>query len=689
MPNKRSKLTKFANPNHILYSYHFFSPYFSYLATNIVMKYFVGILLFIFTIPTFAQLKVAQIFSDNMILQRDIAVPVWGWAKTGRKIQLRFDNQVFNTTAKDGSWKIQIPPHKYGGQYQLKITSTDTTITFTNITFGDIWLCGGQSNMEFFVENADNGPQEVEQANYPAIRLFEVPHKIAIEPVQDIESGQWAKCTPKSVKQFSAVGYFFGRKLYKDLNIPIGLIGDNFGGTIIETWMSPKAFEKLPEYQKQIHQVANKDLNQEKEESASKFKSWLANFSSQDAGKNGDQFLWHNIDYSQEPTMTIPIQWESSNIKELKDMDGVIWLAKEFTLTAQQAKQATTLSLGPIDDSDITWINGHKVGEHYNQWNKDRVYDIPSSILEEGKNQIVVRIEDYLGGGGIYGKPSKLFLQMADKQLALVGDWHYKVGFTATTPMPKGSNFGPNSAPTLLYNGMINPIYKYPIKGVIWYQGETNTYRAIDYKELKINWIRDWRRLWQNPNMPMIWVQLAGYQEPPTLPKESIWAELREAQEAALSEPNTAMITAIDLGAATTIHPTHKQEVGRRLALAALKEVYHKPVSYKSPRFVRIKKKRRKYIDIAIDQAVHLDVKSDSIIGFTIAGKDQVFQNANAKLRRHHTIRIFVPKGIKPLAIRYNWSRNPKKHLKNKEGFPLLPFRTDHWQPTSLSIYKS
>ena len=654
------------------------------------MKYLFSTFLFLQLTFSFGQLQVAKIFSDNMVLQRDIKVPIWGWAKKGATIKMIFDGQTYHTQASNGTWQFTIPPHAIGKKYGLLIQSQGSTISFKNITFGDVWLCGGQSNMEWFVEAANNGALEVQEANYPNIRLFEVPHQISKNPVEDISEGQWQICTPETVNQFSAVGYFFGREIHQELKIPIGLLSDNFGGTVIETWMSPDAFKGMPVYQKQIAQLLQKKEHPDKKEMESKFKAWLAKFSEEDKGLVDNKYIWKDIDYTSQPTITLPTQWESAGIKELEELDGVVWLEKHFILSEKQAHTSASLSLGPIDDSDITWINGVKVGALTNQWNKNRNYSIPSNILKEGKNNIVVRVEDYLGGGGIYGKDAQLNIHFETIQsnLPLAGKWHYKIGYQTSNPMPTSPDFGPNSAPTLLYNGMIYPIKNFPIKGVIWYQGETNTYRAVEYKTLKTKWIRNWRKLWHNDSLPMIWVQLANYQSPPETPEESSWAELREAQQEALSEPNTAMITAIDLGEAKTIHPLNKQEVGHRLAQAALEEVYGKRTNYKSPRFLRIKRRRRKYIDIIIeDTGTGLQSKNKNINGFSIAGKDKIFHWTTAKIIKKNVIRVFCPKGTKVQSIRYAWANNPAPlNITNSFGYPLLPFRTDHWELSTKLI---
>ena len=638
-----------------------------------------------------AQFSVAKIFSSNMVLQRDVEIPIWGWGVTGTKVTINYHQASLSTTVKDGTWEILLPKKAQGTDYQIDINTPDTSISFTNIAIGDVWLCAGQSNMEWTVENSNDAAHEISHATYPKIRLFEVPHKITNKPVRDIEEGQWEICDSNSVKQFSAVGYFFGRQIYKEVKVPIGLLSDNFGGTVVETWMSPNGFSGLPHFQKEVNKLANTDLDKIKKEGKTKFDKWILNFAAKDKGKKGALFVWQNTNAENWEQMPLPSTWESNGINNFKNLDGVVWFQKTIQLTQEEATKQALLSLGTIDDTDITWINGIQVGEMHNRYNKDRNYKIKKGVLKAGVNTIVIRVEDYIGGGGLYGAPDKLHLKLGNQKISLAGKWKYKLGYAATTKMPMGAKFGPNSFPTLLYNGMIAPIQKFPIRGVIWYQGESNAYRAEEYKSLFVNWIRDWRKLWKNEKMPMIWVQLANFQQPQPTPEESEWAELREAQTFALSEPNTAMITAIDIGSAHTIHPLNKQTVGERLANAALSISYDMPQNYQSPTYQNHKKKK-KYIDITFNstgKGLQAKSKYGYVKGFTIAGKDKKFHWAQAEILSDNKIRVFAPKGIRPVAVRYAWANNPDPaNVYNAWNLPLLPFRTDRWKLSTVGIIR-
>ncbi len=632
-------------------------------------------------------LQVPAIFSDNMVLQRDSDITVWGTGKPGHTIHVTLEREQYRTVVPaSGKWEVTIPPHSAGGSYNLRIIDYEDhhKKDYLNVTFGDIWLCGGQSNMEWFTENALHGKAEVAAANHPDIRLLTVPRKIANKPQEDILKTNWQICTPKSVAQFSAVGYFFGRLLNDSLGVPIGLINDNWGGTVAEAWASEDAFVDLPNYKAQIDKLHTINPEKESKSGDAAFNQWLESFKNEDAGRKGDTFVWaKKAKYRKWKSIDIPTQWEAAGQKELEELDGVVWFQKNIVLTAHQAATAKNISLGTIDDSEKTWINGHLVGEMYNRYNKDRFYAIPAGILKEGDNSIVVRVEDYIGGGGLYGKPEKLFIETKNEKIPLAGSWHYKIGYACTTPMPR-NGFGPNAYPSMLYNGMIAPIRKFAIKGVIWYQGESNVERAVEYRDIFRRLILDWQKQFNNSTLPFLFVQLANFMTPQVKPQDSKWAELREAQASVLDLPGTAMITAIDIGEAGSIHPLNKQEVGRRLALAAVREVYGiYDISYKGPVYEKMTiKGNRIIIHFAPDHnPLKASGKKGFIKGFTISGADKVFHWAKAKITGDHEVTVWARDVAHPVAVRYAWANNPQNaNLYNTVGFPAYPFRTDDWE---------
>jgi sialate O-acetylesterase len=376
-------------------------------------------------------------------------------------------------------------------------------------------------------------------------------------------------------------------------------------------------------------------------------------------------------------TMELPQLWEGAG---LVGLDGIVWFRLEVDLPAEVAGRGITLTLGPIDDSDWTWVNGHKVGETMQKYNLDRVYEVPAEYLNEGKNVIAVRVEDTGGGGGFNGSSEQMIIVSADFMISLAGEWNFRVS-PAELNLNTGAVLGPNSNPTLLYNGMIHPLLDFRVKGAIWYQGESNASRAYQYRELFPLMIEDWRKHWEYPDMPFMFVQLANFMKPPGKPGESSWAELREAQAMALSLPGTGMAVAIDIGEADDIHPINKQDVGKRLALAALNVAYGKDLVFSGPVY--------KGMIIAGDNAIlsfeHVGggLKARDrygyLNGFSIAGEDRIFHWARAHIQGDKVF-VYSQKVKQPVAVRYGWADNPDDvNLYNAEGLPASPFRTDDW----------
>ncbi|MEE9439810.1 MAG: sialate O-acetylesterase [Saprospiraceae bacterium] len=640
---------------------------------------------------SFAQLSLDRIFADNMMLQCEAKIPFLGSANPLDSIKIVIGDKIYNGVSdRSGSWKIVTDSRACGYEGDIIVSvvgDIENQILLSNVIYGDIWLCGGQSNMEWFVEGAMNSKEEIADANYPKLRIFDVPRTLAGTPNEDLDGGKWLNCTPTTIPQFSAVGYFFGRDLMNALNKPIGLIGNNFGGTIVEAWTSGEKISEIPFFKGDVDAMVGIDFEKAKKSGDEKFNKWMSQFYSEDKGIRDSTYLWADkySDYSSWDTMRLPTVWEDSEDESLHEKDGVVWFSKDFSVAEIDD---ALLSLGPIDDTDITWINGVEVGQTYNRYNKDRNYNIDKSVFLLGINTIVIRVEDYIGGGGICGTPEKMFLKIGEEKIKLSGDWRYHSGMIVETPMPQ-SAFGPNNYPSCLFNGMIAPITTFPIKGVIWYQGESNSYRAFEYRSLFPMMIEDWRKQWNQPDLPFLFVQLANFKPQVEHPLKSEWAELREAQAMALALDNTAMITAIDLGEGDNIHPTNKQEVSKRLSNAALNTVYNQAVTYKGPTYKKMKKCRKtieiKFSDVG-KKLIVVD-NNDEVFGFSIAGEDKIFHWAKAEIIKNNTVKIYCDKVSKPVAVRYSWQDNPEPaNLKNSFGYPAFPFRTDDWEISTYSI---
>jgi sialate O-acetylesterase len=509
-----------------------------------------------------------------------------------------------------------------------------------------------------------------------------VPNKISQEPLNNTDTAEWLICNPEHVGAFSAIGYFFGRQLHKDLNVPIGLINTTWGGTESESWTSTKSIKNDPDFSEELIELQNLDIDKAKEEMEKEFTVWHQSFREMDKGYQDGVFIWasENADYSDWESMVLPGLWEE---RGLDSLNGVVWFAKEIELPDQVVSSGFDIYLGPVDDSDIVWINGNKVGETLNAYNIERKYSVGPEVLKQGKNVILVRVEDYQGGGGIYGDRSQLRITAPDLILTLSGSWNYKVGTDEIPPDLPSNNFGPNSYPTLLYNAMINPLLPYGIKGAIWYQGESNAGRAYQYRRIFPLMITDWRNQWDQGDFPFLFVQLANFMQPRDPPDESEWAELREAQTMTLSLRNTGMTTIIDIGEANDIHPRNKQDVGKRLALSAYKVAYGKDLVHTGPTYESMKIEGNKAIITFTENVSGLVIKDPYgyLKGFTIAGKDSTFHWAKADIIDDQTVVVYSDEVLEPVSVRYGWADNPDDlNLYNKEGLPANPFRTDTWE---------
>lgn len=621
-----------------------------------------------------SEVKLPQIFTSNMVLQRELPIKVWGWADKREKITVIFHEDTINIKAdKKGNWSVEFKALPAGGPYEM-IVSGKNKIKLSNILLGDVWVCSGQSNMEWPLHATKNAEEEIANATHPRIRLFTVQKNISTKPLPDCESDGWKVCRPEEIAGFSAVGYFFGRKLNQDLDVPIGLLHTSWGGTNVETWTSAASIEKIAGFEGISKELEEFDEEQLIADQRAKLEKVVGPLPEEDLGMKENKPVWasEKNDYASWNEMELPKLWES----ELPNLDGIVWFQKEFELERIDLLDGVEIHLGTIDDSDITFLNGEEIGRTIQRYNENRVYIPAWENLKIGKNIIVVRVEDTGGGGGIYGNPEELFVKVHNKKISLAGNWKFRIG--------KGdfrASIGPNSMPALLYNAMINPLIQFGIKGAIWYQGESNAGRAYQYQTTFPNMITNWREDWGLGDFPFLFVQLANFMAPEDQPKESTWAELREAQAMTLSLPNTGMATIIDIGEANDIHPRNKQDVGRRLALNALNVAYGKDVVHSGPSFKEMKISGKKVIITYenLGSGFYLKDKYGYVNGFTVAGKDKKFHWARARITGA-TIVVICDKVSAPVAVRYGWANNPDDlNLYNLEGLPAVPFRTDDW----------
>lgn len=621
----------------------------------------------------FAQLKVAQIFSDNMVLQRDQFVKVWGWTDAGENVSVNFEGKIYDALSNaDGKWHVILPKMKAGGPYELNISSNEESITFKNILFGDVWLCSGQSNMEWIVMNSNNPETEIANATDSQIRHFKVPLTHAETPADDLADGSWESCSPETAGNFTAVGYFFARAIRENHDVPIGLLNSSWGGSRIEPWMRRELLSKNGEDPAKSIVEAAKQRTQELKAKLEEITGPLTN---EDKGTLNGNPLWASsiLDDDDWGTQELPGLWEGQG---LDGFDGMLWYRKKVMLTKQDLLQDIKIGVGRIDDSDITYVNGNKVGEMTGQYNTPRLYDVKPLFLKEGENVIAVRADDTGGGGGIHGEKAELFIQIGDEKRSLVGTWKYKV-----SAIRESIGFQANQTPTLLYNKMIHPIIDFPIKGALWYQGESNAGAndAFAYRDLFKTMITDWRKLWGVGDFPFLYVQLANFMQANDEPAESDWAILRESQSEALSLNNVGEAVIIDIGEAEDIHPRNKQDVGYRLSLAARKLAYGENPVYSGPTYKSHTRIGNKII-LSLDHVGGGLVAKDKygyLRGFTLCGADGIYHWAQAVINKNN-IEVWHPDISRPTGLRYGWANNPDDvNLYNKEGLPASPFRVE------------
>jgi sialate O-acetylesterase len=627
----------------------------------------------IFTVTQlFATVKVARIFSDNMVLQRDINVPIWGTANSGEEITVTIDGLSLTTRADaNGQWSVSLPTFKAGGPYTISVKG-ENTITFSDVLFGDVWVASGQSNMAWSLQNSNNAQEEVSNANYPSLRLRDVKRRVGKAPKADIDEGQWEKCTPEAAKSFSAVAYFFGIELHKDLNVPIGLINCNWGGTAAEAWTSPEMLKSLPDFKDRMIELesgANWEDDLLANEKRSEEKQKIISDSRQGIALGVTKINYSTNDW---PTVIAP-NWEES-------LEGVVWLRKMVEIPNEFKGKEIRFDLGRIENMATVYFNEVELGT-INSPNFSE-YVVPAKLVKSGKNVITVRALHRWGNLNFTGPQDRMKLYAPNGAVLedLSGPWKYKTGLEPEFP----NVIGYQNYPASLFNGMLHPIIPFGIKGVIWYQGESNAGRAYQYRTLFQSMIEDWRIHWGQGYFPFLFVQLANYMDIPKEPQDDAWAELREAQTKALQLPNTAMAVTMDIGEQFDIHPRNKQDVGHRLALAAKKVAYGLDVTHSGPMY-RSMEVNKGDIEITFDYVSKgLMAKGEKLKGFQVAGKDKKFYWAEAQIVGG---KVFVSsdKVKEPVAVRYGWAINMDCNLYNKDGLPASPFRTDDWPGVTMA----
>ena len=615
----------------------------------------------------YATVKLPRLISDGMVLQCEMPLQIWGWADPSEKVNVEFLGKTYKTKAdKQGNWRLELPAHPAGGPFDMKIND----ILIQNILFGDVWLCSGQSNMELWIRRVtDLYADEIKQINNTNIRLFRSTERKDFETAQpDYKDGSWLPATPDNIMGFSAVAYFFADYLYKKYNIPIGLISTAIGGSPAESWLSETYAKKyLDEWLAKQARIDSIRLKHKFQEGNEAHYSWFEELSRNDPGVS--RWSKNDVDISDWPSISLPGYWNEKGV-DLKF--GSIWFYREFDIPDSIVNKKAILRLGRIIDSDSAWVNGTFVGTISYQY-PPRIYTIPAGVLKPGKNKLMVRVISQGDKGGfVEEKPYEI--RIGSQIIDLTGEWKYHTG-AALKPFV---DMGPlQFRPGGLFNGLISPALNYRIKGVIWYQGESNTGRAREYKQLFGNLITDWRTQFNEPEMPFIYVQLPNQGKPNKQPVESGWAELRDAQRRVLELPNTGMAVTYDIGEWNDIHPLNKKEVGRRLALEAERIAYHDSTIVSSGPLYESMKISGNSIILTFSSTGSGLYANSLLEGFQISGEDGHFVWANAVVLSKNEVKVWSENVSKPTAVRYAWEDNPADaNLKNKDGLPASPFTT-------------
>lgn len=640
-----------------------------------IQAWFIFFMLFFFIQEGHAQITLPKVFGDSMVLQRGIKIPVWGSASPGQHIIAALGK--FRATAiadHAGQWKLHFPILKAGGPYAFSISETgkpNTEIKLKGILIGDVWLASGQSNMEWSVQQSQDAASEIANADFSQIRFLQVAHDKKITPQSDILNEKWKVCNPSNVPQFSAVAYYFARKIHKDQHVPIGIIQSTWGGTPIESWTSREQLLTSPITKANI--AANDTLSEQSfvNDSLNLTRFWDIVYHPQN---NTDKTIpATRYDDSGWPTVEIPRLIKDFGIGPY---EGMIWLRKKVILPESFFGKDLTLHLGHPEMNYSMYFNGEEICKTIWNSNPKQSYIIPAKLIRKGENTVSLRIAMLWGGGGLNPPAEGINITDGAVKVSLAGKWRYQKDLEPGLPKIKNYHY----YPSLLFNAMINPIIPFGIKGFLWYQGEANEAEAYNYRKLFPMLIDDWRKRWKQGDLPFLYVQLANFKKRKPVPSESEWAELREAQTLTLSQANTGMACIIDIGEADNIHPINKQEVGRRLALNANKLVYKQNVTASGPLYKSYRKeKNRIYISFANASAGLRTKDAKEITGFSIAGNDQQFYWAKATIKGKYVV-VYADQVRDPQAVRYAWADNPECNLINFEGLPAIPFRTDNWK---------
>jgi sialate O-acetylesterase len=626
-----------------------------------------------------AELRFAGVFGDHAVLQRDEPLTVWGAAAPAQKLTVSLNGRVARGAADaNGKWRVQLPKMPAGGPYSLTVTAAGKSVSVADVMIGDVYLCAGQSNMEFAVRASTNAWANTNAASNKEMRFLNVPAASEFAPQDELKQpAEWKMAAPESIGAASAVCYYMARSLQAGYKIPVGFINASWGGTTIEGWIGANALRTVGTLRPGVEAVQQRAadparaLRREDERTE---QWWDAH---DPAARAQRAWIAPGFDDSSWRQITPSGSWRTSGIDDFTGFHGVAWFRTTVTLTEAQARDANALMLGPVDTFDTTWINGTRVGGGSTGW-VWRDYPLPKGLLKAGPNLIAMRVLGGAEGGGLTGQPSTRGLKTGGGQLIpLPPVWKYKLGSALTGMSVPPAPWDIPTSLTTLYNGMIAPLAGFKFKLAAWYQGESNALAAREYRTLLPLMMSDWRGSFGQPGLPFLIVQLTSYGAVATKPAQSAWAELREAQAAAVrNDAHAALVVTLDYGDRSDIHPTQKTVIGERLARAARAVAYVEAVSPGGPEAVSA---RRAGNDIVIDfknaNGALATYSSDKAIGFEVcAGTACRYADATVA---GSAVRLAGANQSGVTSVRYAWADAPFVNLFSADDLPAAPFQLD------------
>lgn len=618
--------------------------------------------------------ELPRVFADGMVLQRGQPLPVWGRAAPGAQVRVDFAGKQATAKADaNGDWRAELPALPAGGPYTLRVDDKAAPAQLSDVYVGEVWLASGQSNMEWPLAQTDGAEAAIAAANDPLIRHFKIPKSWSGAPQWQLEGGTWLPANPKNAAELSAVAYYFAQQLRARTGVAVGIIDSTWGGSVIEAWTD--AANQGLDNAALLAQAAA--LRESDVQALQQTHASLARWPQLPA--DASQWQRSELDEAEWVDIKVPGLWETQG---WNGMDGVAWYRTSFRLSADEAAKGVTLGVGRIDDSDTTWVNGQQVGETRLQYNLARRYAVPASALHAGLNHIAIRVQDFGGGGGIHGEPSEVFVQPNGAAGRPLDGWKFRVERAQVALVDDKNQY-----PTLLFNAMIHPLQDYPLRGVIWYQGESNANtlpQAQKYRQQFPALIAQWREQWHAPTLPFLWVQLAPFssgadqRDADDVAIQSPWALLRESQSATLSVPATAQAVITDVGDLQNIHPGNKRTVGERLALAAGKLAYgDETLIAAGPQYISHEVRGGSVVLTFAPANAPLQVSAaGDVKGFEVAGADGRFHRAQARIEGNRVV-LQSTAVTAPVAARYGWSDTAQgANLMGATGLPASPFRT-------------